>query len=97
MADLPPLEPNAYLAWRWRGTGQQPMTEIEWALFTGVTHAEAHRDLVKQAAFARRNARLAAMGVELGYSEEMADRARAAIDYPPNVREFLKWADEENR
>ncbi len=64
--ELPPLEPNAYLAWRWRSEGSRaaPMTVPEWAILTGVSVRQAHRDLVGMAAFSRRLVRLRALGYD---------------------------------
>jgi hypothetical protein len=76
--ELPPLEPNAYLAWRWAQANPEavPMTVVEYAILCGIAPAEAHRQLVGQAAQARRDARLARHGI--------------AVDYPSG-EDFSRW------
>lgn len=60
---LPPLDPDAYLAWHWRMAGRSPpMTVAEWAVLCGLDVRAARRQLTGMAAQARKNARLTAMG-----------------------------------
>lgn len=67
------------------------MTVAEYAILIGAPPSVAHKELVGMAALARRNARL----LDPSLPEWMAEAGRRLIDYPPNVREYFKWADEE--
>lgn len=60
---LAPLDPDAFLAWTWRrhlGKGR-PLTLQEWAVMCRASVPEARRFLVSQAAWTRKQQRLAGL------------------------------------
>ena len=91
---LAPLDPDRFLAWTWgtsHGKGR-PWTVAEWAQFLGLSYDAARYDLVRQAAWTRREQRLGRYTPTRALLSELEAHGDTLAEIPPrNPSDHARW------